>query len=106
MDEQTAKQLKEMIQVGQARLEHALETNADYVLPLANEHGSRFVSVGPVTIGCISPEARDLLDVIMDAWDESKKGHPPDYESTIYGFAYWLIRWSGLVQGTPSEDKG
>lgn len=71
-----------------------------------NERGSRFVSVGPVTLGCISPAARDLLDVVMDAWEEFQKGLSPNHEQTIYGFAYWLIRWSGLVQGKPLEDKG
>lgn len=68
-------------------------------------HGSNFTSVGPVVLGCISPEARELLDTIMEKWEEHlaeiKKAHGPDYTPTHYGFAYWLVRWSGLVR--PSD---
>jgi len=55
-----------------------------------------------ITIGCITPEARDLLQNIMDEWEkhlkELKKVHGKNYEPEYYGFAYWLVRWSGLVQ--------
>lgn len=62
-----------------------------------------------VTLSCISPEARELLDAIMEAWDthyahhqEFHKGkHTPDY----YGFAYWLVRWSGLIQPAGQESE-
>lgn len=55
-----------------------------------------------VVLGCISPEARDLLDTAMDAWRENlaereRKGIPAPTDHA-YAFAYWLIRWSGLVQ--------
>ena len=69
-------------------------------------HGSNFVDAGSkdeikITLGCISPEARDLLDTIMVEWEkhyaELKKSNP-NHEPSYYGFAYWLVRWSGLVQ--------
>ena len=64
--------------------------------------GSKFTSPTPgITLGCISPEARDLLDSVMEAWEKHYKDLKEtsrDNEPTFYGFAYWLIRWSGLVQ--------
>ena len=35
--------------------------------------GSVIRKVGPVSIGCMSPEARDLLDTVMDEWKEHRK---------------------------------
>jgi hypothetical protein len=75
--------------------------------------GSRNIncgSVGPfqVVLASISPEARDLLDRIMDEWEnhlvELKATHGEGYEPGYYGFAYWLVRWSGLVR--PNEMNG
>lgn len=68
--------------------------------------GSSFVDVGSkdgiqITLGCITPEARDLLDTIMEKWEKhyaSMKKSNPNHEPSYYGFAYWLVRWSGLVQ--------
>jgi len=68
--------------------------------------GSSFVDVGSkdgiqITLGCITPEARDLLDTIMEKWEKhyaSMKESNPNHEPSYYGFAYWLVRWSGLVQ--------
>jgi hypothetical protein len=72
--------------------------------------GSRFVDPVPgVTLGCISPEARDLLDTVMDEWEkhviEAKKIHGEKYKPEYYGFAYWLIRWSGLIQPAQKQVK-
>jgi len=60
-------------------------------------HGSEFVKINNnITLGCISPEARDLLDTIMIEWDkyliELKKSNGENYEPSYYGFAYWLVR--------------
>lgn len=69
--------------------------------------GSRFVQVGNITLGCISSEARDLLDIIMEQWEQhvgEVNKHSPDYEPTPYGMAYWLVRWSGLIQ--PAQEGG
>ena len=61
-------------------------------------NGSVFTSVGQgITTGCIAPEAKDLLDKIMAEWEKTEQ------ETSIYGFAYWLVRWSGLVQ--PTNNK-
>ncbi len=52
-----------------------------------------------IAICCISPEARDLLDTIMEKWEEHyKKVKTKTYEPTFYGFAYWLVRWSELIK--------
>jgi len=61
--------------------------------------GSAFAQSGPVMVGCMSSEARDLLDDVMGAYrahynPETHKTAPDD----VYQFAYWLIRWSGLVK--------
>jgi hypothetical protein len=67
--------------------------------------GSNFVEVNEnITLGCISEEARDLLDTIMTEWEKNEAKHEeiwPGYEPSIYAFAYWLVRWSGLVQPAP-----
>lgn len=55
-----------------------------------------------IALDCISPEARELLDTIMEQWEEHRKNlvEVAGYkeEPTHYGFAYWLVRWSGLIQ--------
>jgi hypothetical protein len=60
-----------------------------------------------ISIGCITPEARGLLERIMDKWkalqyhDFSK---PNDPEGSHYAFAYWLVRYSGLIQPTSQSE--
>lgn len=53
-----------------------------------------------ITLGCITPEARELLDVIMEKWEDHYKNLKENYnhEPSFYGFAYWLVRWSNLIQ--------
>ena len=64
--------------------------------------GTKIVEPLPgVALACISPEARDLLDRIMADWaaflgDVQK--HTPKYEPTPYMMAYWLTRYSGLIE--------
>lgn len=70
--------------------------------------GSIFKQISPqIASGCISPEASELLDEIMDAWNEHlvklREIMGPEYEPTYYGFAYWLVRWSGLIQPIREE---
>ena len=64
--------------------------------------GSSFVQVSNnIALGCISPEANDLLSRIMDEWqkhEEAMQSTMKDYQPSFYGFAYWLVCWSGLVQ--------
>lgn len=62
--------------------------------------GSRVLNPVPgVMVGAISPEARDLLDTIMD---EYREHYNPEMHTSspddVYQFAYWLCRWSGLVK--------
>jgi hypothetical protein len=69
--------------------------------------GSRFLQHGPVMLGCITPDARDLLDDIMAAYRDhyDPKNHTSDPDA-VYQFAYWLVRWSGLIQraATPRTE--
>jgi len=62
--------------------------------------GSRVLNPVPgVMLAAMSPEARDLLDTIMDAYSEHY--NPETHTSSpdqVYQFAYWLCRWSGLVR--------
>lgn len=70
-------------------------------------NGSSIVDVGPVTIACMHPEARDLLDDVMAAYRShyNKEMHTADPDQ-VYQFAYWLCRWSGLVKraATPRQE--
>ena len=68
--------------------------------------GTESKQVGTISLNCISPEARCLLDTIMAEWEKHKKDFHkifPKKRLTVYSFAYWLIRWSNLVQ--PSEKN-
>lgn len=67
--------------------------------------GSRIHKVGPITIATMNPNYRDCLDRIMEAYREHWKGIPENGRSLkdpddAYQFAYWLLRWSGLVKPT------
>ncbi len=62
----------------------------------------RIVEAGNVSIGCMDPKARDLLDRAMEEWEKHKEGLPKElggkpYRPGVYAFAYWLFRWRGLV---------
>ena len=65
-------------------------------------------SIPGVVMCCIAPDARECLDDVMAAWEEHyqslKRNNPPGYEPGFYGFAYWLVRWSGLV--LPRQSAG
>lgn len=55
---------------------------------------------GPVTIMYMAPEARDLMDHALSEYEKHVakiKETLPDHEGSVYSFAYWLFRWSGLV---------
>lgn len=53
--------------------------------------------VGRVSIACMAPEARELLDRAMAAWAEFDAQRDPKPRDPVYAFAYWLFRWSGLI---------
>jgi hypothetical protein len=65
---------------------------------IEEETGTEVAQVGPVTLCHIKGNYRDCLDKAMVMWEEHKKSLPEDSRKSIYGFAYWLIRYSGLVQ--------
>lgn len=76
--------------------------------------GSEFSEPAPgITLGCISPEARDLLDTIMEEWGKHYDSFKHNIslangnttEPSIYMFAYWLVRWSGLIQPANSQNE-
>jgi hypothetical protein len=65
--------------------------------------GTRVSELGNgVALCCITPEARDLLDTIMKEWEihlkQLRTTNGKKYRPTHYGFAYWLVRYSGLIQ--------
>ena len=69
-------------------------------------HGTSAKRVGPVAICCMKPEYRDCLERAMDEWKKHRQELPKKvggkrYVPGIYAFAYWLIRWSGIVK--PAE---
>ena len=54
-------------------------------------------------VTCMKPEQRDLLEEIMSAYEEHERTAHPDLRDPIapddhYRFAYWLCRYSGLVE--------
>lgn len=55
-----------------------------------------------IALCCIAPEARDLLDTIMSDWKihlkQLRQANGKKYRPSHYGFAYWLVRYSGLIQ--------
>ncbi len=66
-------------------------------------NGSHFTKVNEnIQVGCISKDGSDLLDKIMQEWDKHelslKEQQGDKYVPSHYQFAYWLVRWSGLIQ--------
>jgi hypothetical protein len=64
--------------------------------------------IGSITLCCMAPDYRDCLDAAMDGWMKHKAKLPKKvmgkhYRPGVYAFAYWLIRWSGLV--TPCNEN-
>lgn len=64
--------------------------------------GSRIRNIGikncgHITLTCISPEARDLLDKLCSEFERQQKKHI----RTLNGYQalYWACRYSGLIEG-------
>lgn len=104
----SSSQLEEFIKVCESLNVEWLESTTPSVKDQEQYSGSVFSHPAPgIALGCISPEARYLLDVIMAAWEPHYAGlqkNEPTYDPTFYGFAYWLVRWSGLVQPATSAQ--
>jgi hypothetical protein len=59
-----------------------------------------------VVLACMDPAARDVMEEALMRYEAHvksirtwKKGH----RGSVYSFAYWLFRYSGLVQVQTSE---
>jgi hypothetical protein len=81
-----------------------IEARAGSALPGHSEH-----RVGPITLGCITIEARDLIDEAYAAWvmhrEDMRIKQPRHHISDeAYAVLYWLIRWSGLVNPAARQD--
>jgi hypothetical protein len=77
-------------------------------------NGSIEKRIGNVTLCCISAEAVDLLDRIITAWECHKTQLPETLtcgdetwnpRESVYGFAYWLVRYSGLIEPAKSSTN-
>lgn len=71
--------------------------------------GNSFRRIGNVGIGAIHPDARELLDRIVAAWEEDRphieaNNDPPGRAASHYQCFYWLTRWSGLIDPTAQLD--
>lgn len=56
--------------------------------------------VGPVTLACMDADARNLMDKALTQYQEHFRGVRkmfPKKRPNVYSFAYWLFRWSGLI---------
>lgn len=67
--------------------------------------GSKFVEVGPITIGCMSEKARDLLDILVEKYEETY-GEDSIHEKSAYSGLYWACRWSGLIRPSCQKEEG
>jgi len=92
-----------------------MDLNKKYVEEKSKEFAGTGTQITPlgntgISIGCMKRDYRDCLDKSMEEWKKHKKTLPKkvlgkQYRSGVYAFAYWLIRWSGLVK--PAEnDQG
>jgi len=57
-----------------------------------------------ITLCCIKPEARELLNDACEAYCKFKG--IADLPENVYGAFYWLMRYSGLVTRAPAEHSG
>lgn len=66
---------------------------------LPGNHSMRKVAPG-VTLNCMAPKARDLMERALEEYQKHCRGirsWKPNHRGSVYSFAYWLFRWSGLV---------
>lgn len=70
--------------------------------------GTSVKQCGPVAICCIKPEYSECIDNVMAAyrvhWEGLPINHRPKDPDDVYGFAYWLIRYSGFVVPATKES--
>jgi len=54
-----------------------------------------------ITLGCITPEARDLLDRLCEEYERTRGKSIHDTDG--YSALYWAVRWSGLIEPKGGE---
>lgn len=63
-------------------------------------------SIGPVMLGCIEPEAREILDLSVDLWGKELRAQgldPKEDRKDGAQFFSWLLRKSGLLMVPEAE---
>lgn len=63
-------------------------------------------SIGPVMLGCIEPDAREILDLSVDLWSKELRARgldPKQDRNDGAEFFSWLLRKSGLLVVPESE---
>lgn len=73
----------------------------------AAKDGTKTVTAGPVAIACMKPESRDLLDHMISEYAKFKQVDSESFcgDSGVYGFAYWLCRYSRIVAPVNQNDE-
>lgn len=59
--------------------------------------GSLVTEIGPVTLTCFHPDAREAMDEALRRWREFRAGFSKAPKDEVFSFAYWLFRHSGLL---------
>lgn len=63
------------------------------------ENGTRILrSIAGVSIAAMSPDAHELLETALEDWSEHKRELPAENRESVFSFAYWLFRYSGLIE--------
>ncbi len=50
-----------------------------------------------ITLSCISPEARALLEDLCKKYEEANGRNPVDVKESAYSTLYWAVRYSNLI---------
>lgn len=58
--------------------------------------------IGPITLGCMDPDARDLLDASTKAYAEETRRS--GRHQAVPDFVAWLTEKSGLVRGVDKAE--
>ena len=58
--------------------------------------------IGPITLGCMDPDARDLLDASVKAYGEETRRS--GRRQAVPDFVEWLTEKSGLVRGVDKAE--
>ena len=66
--------------------------------------GTRTKTVGNISINAITPEARELVDKLCEAYEKVYGKKAIDDEKSAYSVLYWAVRYSGLI-GPNVDDE-